>query len=373
MKLAGVRVLELASFIPGPYLTLAMADHGAEVIKVEAPGEGDPARHIGLRDGVDSVFFRNFNRGKKSIVLNLKDSSDREAFLRLAETADVIVESSRPGVAARLGVDYDTINARNPRIVYCSISAFGQDGPNAGRAAHDLALEGIAGVLSTNLGSDRQPSIPATANADFLSALHGLAAVLMALYARHETGRGDYIDISMQEAVIGGLLNVLGPTLAENRQPIPEHERSTGGSAFYRIYATSDGRQVVLGGQEMKFVRTLLGALGGLELAALCEQGPGPHQQPVVDFLQARFAEMDQAEAMELLGRLDVCWAPVNTLVEALDDPQLAARRFILNDELGRRHIGCPIRFRDEPASPSLIVPELGESSGRIAHEKGHD
>src|ERR1700726_1349498 len=122
MKLGGIRVIDLSVFLPGPYLTLAMADHGAEVVKVEPPGEGDPGRHIGLADGESTVFFRNLNRGKKSVVLDLKQRPDREALLALCETADVFVESFRPGAVERLGVDYDTVRARNPGIVYCSIS-----------------------------------------------------------------------------------------------------------------------------------------------------------------------------------------------------------------------------------------------------------
>src|SRR5579863_7260155 len=184
MKLEGVKVLDLSVFLPGPYLTLAMADHGAEVIKIEPPGEGDPGRAIGLSDGPTTVFFRNLNRGKKSIVLNLKDAADREALLTLCETADVFVESFRPGVAQRLGVDYETVSARNPRIVYCSISAFGQTGPYRDRPAHDLAVEAISGVLSLNEGRDGVPTIPGIAAADMLAGLQGLAGVLMALLRR---------------------------------------------------------------------------------------------------------------------------------------------------------------------------------------------
>ena len=146
-------------FLPGPYLTLAMADHGAEVIKVEPPGEGDPGRHIGLSDGPSTVFFRNLNRGKKSVVLDLKDGAQREALLSLCETADVFVESFRPGAVDRLGVGYDAVRARNPRIVYCSISAFGQDSAWRGRPAHDLALEAEAGLVGMTLGDDGKPAI----------------------------------------------------------------------------------------------------------------------------------------------------------------------------------------------------------------------
>src|SRR5512145_261028 len=144
MKLEGIRVIDLSLFLPGPYLTLMLADHGAEVIKVEPPGEGDPTRHLGPRDGGETVYFRNLNRGKKSVVVDLKNPGDREALLRLCDNADVFVESFRPGVVERLGVGYEALRARNPRIVYCSISAFGQQGAYRERPAHDLAVEGLS-------------------------------------------------------------------------------------------------------------------------------------------------------------------------------------------------------------------------------------
>src|SRR5215218_4901135 len=199
MKLAGLRVLDLSVFLPGPYLTLAMADHGAEVIKIEPPGEGDPGRHIGLSDGPSTVFFRNLNRGKKSIVLDLKDFSQRDRLLALCETADVFVESFRPGTVDRLGVGYDAVKARNPGIVYCSISAFGQDSPLRGRPAHDLALQAESGLLSVTLGQDGKPAMPGIPVADVVAGLQGLSGVLMALFRRQQTGIGDHIDISMHD------------------------------------------------------------------------------------------------------------------------------------------------------------------------------
>jgi crotonobetainyl-CoA:carnitine CoA-transferase CaiB-like acyl-CoA transferase len=356
MKLEGVRVIDLSLFLPGPYLTLMLADHGAEVIKIEPPGEGDPTRHLGPRDGAETVYFRNLNRGKKSVVLDLKNPQDREALLRLCDTADVFVESFRPGVADRLGVGYEALRARNPRIVYCSISAFGQQGPNRERPAHDLAVEGLSGVLSITLGQDGKPAIPGLPLADLLASLHGLAGVLMALLRREKTGKGDFIDIAMHDSMLAGTPNVLGPTLAENRQPVPTHERSTGGSAFYRLYETADGRHLALGGQEPKFVRNLLGALGRLDLAPLCEK-PGPHQQPVMQFLESFFRGKTLEDGVAFLSGLDVCYAPVNTLPEAL----AAAADKLLKDDLGRRHLAPPIRFRDEPARPRLHEPRLGE------------
>ena len=356
MKLDGLRVLDLTLFLPGPYLTLALADHGAEVIKIEPPGEGDPTRHLGPKDGPSTVYFRNLNRGKKSVVLDLKDAPQREALLKLCESADIFVESFRPGVVERLGVGYEQVRARNPRIVYCSISAFGQQGAYRDRPAHDLAVEALSGVLSMTLGADGKPTIPGLPLADLLAALQGLAGVLMALLARERTGKGDYIDIAMHDSILAGSANILGPTLAENRQPVARHERSTGGSAFYRLYQTADGRHLALGGQEMKFVRSLLGALGRLDLAPLCER-PGPHQQPVMEFLEGVFRSRTLQDSLTFLSGLDVCYAPVNTLPEALE---VAADK-LLRDELGRRHLAPPIRFRDQPARPGLREPRLGE------------
>jgi crotonobetainyl-CoA:carnitine CoA-transferase CaiB-like acyl-CoA transferase len=366
MKLSGVRVIDLSVFLPGPYLTLAMADHGAEVIKVETPGEGDPGRHIGLSDGPSTVFFRNLNRGKKSIVVDLKDSGERDRLLTLCETADVFVESFRPGTVDRLGVGYDAVKARNPGIIYCSISAFGQQGPFRDRPAHDLALQAESGLLSITLGGDGKPAIPGIPIADVVAGLQGLAGVLMALFRRQQTGIGDYIDISMHDVTLGAMLNVLGPPIAENRQPVVAHERTTGGAAFYRPYETSDGRYLVLAGQEPKFINNLLRALGRADLAEPCLRGPGPHQQPVIDFLAGTFRQKPLAEWNRYLGTLDVCFGRVNTLPEALEHPSLEAHNMVRRDALGRLEIAPPIHFRQEPASPMLQEPRLGEHTEMI-------
>jgi crotonobetainyl-CoA:carnitine CoA-transferase CaiB-like acyl-CoA transferase len=356
MKLEGIRVVDLSLFLPGPYLTQMLADHGAEVIKVEPPGEGEPTRHLGLSDGPSTVYFRLLNHGKKSVVLDLKKPDEREALLELCEGADVFVESFRPGVVERLGIDYAKVSARNPRIVYCSISAFGQQGPYRDRPAHDLAVESLSGAISLNLGQDGKPAIPALPLADLLCSLQGMGGILMALLRREKTGKGDYLDMAMHDAMLAGLANILGPTLAENRQPVARHERTTGGSAFYRLYETADGRHLALGGQEMKFVKNLLGALGRPELAPLCEK-PGPHQKPVMEFLEKAFLSKCLEEHLKFLAPLDVCYAPVNTLPEALE----AARDKLLVDERGRRFLAPPVRFRDEPARPSLREPGLDE------------
>ena len=373
MKLEGLRVVDLSQFLPGPQLTLMMADHGAEVIKIEPPGEGEPGRHIGLAEGGHTVFFRNTQRGKKSFCVNLKSPEGREALLKLCESADVFVEAFRPGVVDRLGVGYAAVSARNPRIVYCSISAFGQSGPYRDRPAHDLATEALAGIVSLNQGNDGEPVMPHVPVADITASLHALAGVLMALYRREKTGRGDYLDIAMLDSAIAWTPNITGSTFAEKRPPRIKEERSLGGAAFYNIYRTRDGRHVVLGAQELKFVRNLLGELGRLDLVALAERGPGAHQQPLTAYLREIFASRSRAEWIDWFRHKDIGFAWVNDLREAFDDPQVNARGMRLRDERGHEPIGAPIKFLAEPAAPRLSLPSIGEHNDEILRELGYD
>jgi crotonobetainyl-CoA:carnitine CoA-transferase CaiB-like acyl-CoA transferase len=366
MKLQGVKVIDLSWFLPGPLLTLTFADHGADVIKVEPPGEGDPGRHIGPFDGEQSVFFRNLNRGKKSVVLDLKTPAGLEALLGLCDDADVLVESFRPGVADRLGIGYADVARRNPGIVYCSISAFGAHGAYVRRPAHDLALEALTGVLSLTLGDDGRPAVPGLPIADLVAGLQAQSAVLMALLRRKETGKGDRIDIAMHDALLAASANVIGPALLGMPQPLVKQQRTTGGAAFYRIYDTADGRQIVLAGQEPKFITTLLRALDRPDLIPLCTRGPGPHQQPVIAFFAETFASRTLAQWLDFLSGLDVCYAPVNTLPEALADANVASRGMVRSDAAGARHLGPPILFLDEPARPDLTYPTLGQHTREV-------
>lgn len=365
MKLEGLRVVDLSLFLPGPWLTQVMADHGAEVIKVEPPS-GEPVRNVGYRQGEATTWFRNTHRGKRSIVLDLKKPEDHATFLALADTADVVVEAFRPGVVDRLGIGPDVLRGRNPRLVYAQIAAFGQTGPERGRPAHDLGIEAMAGVVSLNLGSDGAPAMPHMPVADMAGSMTALAAILMALYRRTVTGRGDAIDISMQDATMAWLPNVVGPVFAEGRAPRVKEERSFGGYAFYNVYACADGRHIALAGVEHKFVHNLLNALGMPEhIPAAC--GPaGPGQAPVIAALRAVFATRPRAEWEAWFADKDVCFAPVMDLKEAWDQPQVAARGMLLRDAAGNCFIGDPLKFAEEPGRPDLRLPALDEGGAAI-------
>jgi crotonobetainyl-CoA:carnitine CoA-transferase CaiB-like acyl-CoA transferase len=368
MKLDGVRVLDLSLFLPGPYLTTVMADHGAEVIKLEPPS-GEPVRQVGLRANGESVWFRNTHRGKKSIVLNLKDPADLAALKEIARTCDVMLEAFRPGVAARLGIDAATMTALNPRLVYCSISAFGQDGPLRDRPAHDLAVEALAGTLSIGLGQDGLPTHPNVPVADVTASLLALSGILMALYRREKTGRGDVIDMAMFDATLSWLPNATGAVLAEDRPPRVKEERQWGGGAFYNIYATKDAKWVVLGGSEHKFVENLLHALGRDDLVPGASGPPGPAHKPAEAFLRATFATKTRDEWETWFEGRDVCFAPLLDLREAFHQPHTAARQMLVRDEDGNLHIGLPIKYRDEPGTLVPRLPKLGEHTAEVIAE----
>lgn len=376
MKLEGVKVLDLSAFLPGPHMTMTMADHGADVIMIEpANGVGEPTREIGWKagDGV-SVWFRNIARGKRSLKVNLKDADGRALVQALAKEADVFVEAFRPGVVARLGVDYETLSALNPGLVYCSISAFGQSGRYVHKPAHDLTVQAMAGLVDLNRGlEDGKPASPNMPVADMAASLMALSGILMALFRRQATGRGDYIDMAMYDACLAWTPNVTGPVFAEDRDPPVKEMRSFGGAAMYHVYETKDGRHLVLGGSEIKFASNLLTELGRTELIDVAKAEPGPAQEPLRAFFCEIFRTRTLEEWSAILRDIDVCWAPVRTLKDAFDDTHTVERGLVFEDGQGHRHIGPAIPFREEPAEPCPRLPDFGEHSDEIAREAGFD
>ena len=370
-KLSGLRVIDLSQFLPGPFCTLMLADHGAEVIKVESL-RGEPTRAIGQRQGGVSVYFRNTQRGKRSLAIDLKRPEGREALGKLMETADVVVESFRPGVVERLGVGYAQVKARAPRLVYCSISAFGQDGSRRGRVAHDLSVQAYAGSASLQCDEQGRPVIPGLPAADMLSSLMAYGGIMTALWRRERSGRGDYLDISMFDATLAWTSIFTPPVFAEGRAPVPGQERTMGGAALYQVYATQDGRYLTLGGSEHKFLVNLLEALGRPELIPLGE-APWGEQKPLIEELQRIFRTRTLAAWEAWFADKDVCFGPVRQLNEVfLSDPFVREREMLWEDAQGNHHVGVPIRFREEKACPRPQTPGLGEHSRAILAALGY-
>src|SRR6185437_1944032 len=365
MKLEGIRVLDLSQFLPGPHLTMTMADHGADVIMVEPKnGVGEPVRAMGARmaDGT-AVWFRNVARGKRSITLDLKEAGDKKKFLALANEADVIVEAFRPGVVKRLGIDYAAIAANNPRVVYCSISAFGQNGPHRDKPSHDLGVQALAGTLDLSRGlADNKPNMPNLVAADMASSLTALNAILMALLAREKTGKVDYIDIAMYDSLIAWTPNITGPVFAQGKAPEPHQMRNYGGQAMNRIYETRDGQYIVLAGSEAKFSENLLRALGRLDFLDIAKGEPGPAQKALIGFFTETFKSKTRAEWEAFLEQIDLCWAPVRSLKDGFEDANSTARQMLLHDAQGNPHIGPAIKFENDPAKPNFDLPVYGTS-----------
>lgn len=367
-KLSGITVVDLTQFLPGPAMTVMMADQGARVIKIEPPG-GEPVRGQGPFENGHSVWFANLNRGKESRVLDLKSEAGKAALRELIGAADVFVEGFRPGVMQRLGFDYAAVRAINPRIVYCSISAFGQAGELAHHAAHDMAVQALAGFLSVNDGPDGVPVVPGTASSDLAAGLTALSAVLMALIGREKTGQGDYIDIAMFDSLLPWCAHTASSAIAGGPPPRSSEQRSLGGAAFYQVYTTADGRHVVLGGRELKFANNLLDALERPDLIPLAEQEAGPAQAPLIAFLRDTFAARTRDEWVDWFADRDVAFAPVLDFREALDQPHVAQRGLLIEAD-GHHHIAPAIRFAGEQPWQPGPVPEL-DGGGDQSKEGG--
>ncbi|MCP5155827.1 MAG: CoA transferase [Ectothiorhodospiraceae bacterium] len=321
--LAGVTVLDFTTLLPGPMATLMLAEAGAEVIKVERPGTGDDMRGYQPRFGDQSVNFAMLNRGKRSIALDLKDPVERARLMPLVDRADVLIEQYRPGVMERLGLGYEAVSARNPGIVYCSITGYGQDGPKRDVAGHDLNYIGDAGLLSLSHGTPEQPVLPPALIADIAGGSYpAVVNILLALRERDRAGHGCHIDVAMTEAVLPFAYWAIGGAMAVGKWPRSGGELVTGGSPRYHLYPTRDGRLVAAAPLEPKFWAAFCDCIG-LE-ARWRDDAVDPAGTT------ARVAEIIATETAETwaprLAAADCCCSIVRTLEEALDDPHFIER-----------------------------------------------
>jgi alpha-methylacyl-CoA racemase len=372
LPLDRLRVLDLSRLLPGPYATLVLADLGADVVKVEDPRGGDGTRFLPPLAGVESGVFHALNRNKRSIALDLKRPEGAAALLRLAARADVVVESFRPGVLDRLGVGYDALRAVNRGIVLCSITGYGQDGPYAARAGHDLDYCAIAGVLAAN-GTPEAPLPLGIQAADVAGgAWPAVAGILAALLRRGATGEGAHVDVSMTEGALALLAMPLAMAWARGTPLARGREVLSGGAACYGVYRTRDGRFVALGALEPRFFEAFCAAVGRPELAPrqLDDGGAGPRAE-----LEAIFAARTRDEWAAFAAEHDVCVAPVLEGDEPCADPQLAARGAFVEVETpweGRAipGVATPVRLRGEEA-PLRPAPRLGEHGDAVLREAG--
>jgi crotonobetainyl-CoA:carnitine CoA-transferase CaiB-like acyl-CoA transferase len=366
--LTGLRLLDLTRLLPGPFCTQLLADLGADVIKIEEPENGDPARAARPLHGETGALFLLVNRNKRSVTLNLKAPRGRDLLLRLVDTADVLVDSFRPGVLDRLGLGYQVLSARNPRLVHATLSGFGQSGPYRDRAAHDLNYIALAGLLGYNVDRHGSPVVPAAQVADLGGGTLGAVAILAAIVARQATGRGQFVDVSLFGAAAAWLPTLLAGLVATGRAPAAGEPPLTGGLAQYGVYRTADGRYVTLGALETKFLLAFLERVGRLDLAPLAAD---PNQRERLrSELAAVFASHTLAEWVADLSDVDTCFAPVHTLGEALADPQAAALG-LFPTVGGVQQIGLPIDLSETPWRLTRGAPRLGEHTAEVLAEVG--
>ncbi len=371
MKLEGLKVIDLSLFLPGPAVTLMMADHGAEVIKIENPNIPEPTRSSQFFpwvQGESTVVFRTTQRGKKSLTLNLKEEEGKKILYKLVEEADVFVESFRPGVMSRLGIDYDTLSKINKKLVYCSMSAFGQDGPWRDKPAHDTAAVAAAGILSLTKSPEENgsPAIIGVAISDMLSSHLAFGGIMMALYRAKTSGVGDYVDISMFESVLNASPNIVGPVFGGNAVPKRLSERTHGGNAMLNIYKVKGDNFIALGGGEHKFVKELFEGLGRPEFIDAVTGPAGEGHWPAIKFLRDEFLKKDKLDWEKWFNGKDICWMHVCDLKEAWDSPQVWKRQMRVKDPDGNDHIGIPIKFMNEPGRINFALPKHGEHSKEI-------
>ncbi len=335
--LAGLRVLDLSRLLPGPYATLVLADLGATVLKIEDPDVGDPTRHSPPLLGEVSAYFLALNRNKRSVALDLKSAAGAETLRTLARDADVLVESFRPGVMDRLGLGPAALRELNPRLIYCALSGYGQDGPDRLKAGHDLNYIARSGVLGYGGPADGAPVPPGVQVADLGGALFGVIGILAALEERRRTGVGRLVDVALCDSATAFLHIHLGARLAlggEGRPLTRGADALNGGFPCYGVYRTADGKYLAVAALEPKFFLKLAAALGEPDLA-IGAWDTGADGAKTKARLTQLFAGRSRADWLQFLAPLDVCVEPVHEGDDVLTDPQLLARRLIEETALG--------------------------------------
>lgn len=378
--LKGIRILDLSRLLPGGYASQMLADFGADVIKIEEPGSGDYSRSFppyGV--GGMSLYFLALNRNKRSLTLNLKGEEGRTIFLRLIEQADVLLESFRPGVLERLGLGYEHLKTLNPRLVYCAISGYGQDGPYRSRAGHDLNYAGYAGLLHYNRGSDGVPAMPPTQLGDLAGgSLLAVVGIMAALLGRGQSGEGRMVDVSMTEGVQALLPLVSALYLNTGEVPIPGTSRLDGGQPCYNIYETRDGKYVTLAALEYKFWHTFCTHIGHLELLPFYTPAGQAESAEAIELLRTIFKTRTRDEWLAELSAIDACVGPVYDLAEAFNDPHAQERgATLVSKERGAkqetfRALPTFPRMSDVEQEQRYFPPEMGEHTGEILQELGY-
>lgn len=373
MPLEGIRVLDLTRLLPGPYCSLMLADYGADVIKIEDPNGGDYARWYEPRKGEYSPMFLSLNRNKRSMTLNLKSDKDKDIFKDLVKTADVLIESFRPGVMDRLGLGYKELKKINPQLIYCAITGYGQSGLYASVPSHDINFLSYSGLLELQGEQNSKPVLSSVQIGDIGGgALMGTIGILLAIIERKKSGLGQFIDISMLDGSISWMQSILPDYLAMNRIPERGALMLNGGKACYEIYETKDGRFLSVGALEKKFWKNFCTTIGREDLISKLDGSPQEQNQLKAEIQQALLTKT-QAEWVKLFDATEACVAPLLKVEEMVNHPQVIDRQII--EEVYHPGVGVikqianPIKLSRTRAKTVRQAPDLGEHNDEILQE----
>lgn len=375
--LKGLRILDLTRLYPGPLATMMLAEMGAEVIKIEDTLRPDPMRVYPPYVGDQSAGFLAVNRGKRSLALKLNSDSGHEVFFDLVKSADVVIEQFRPGVLSQLGIDYYEAIKSNPAIIYVSLTGYGQEGPYAGNAGHDINYIGYSGLLGATGNALGGPALPGGQVADIGGGAYpAVIAVLAAVHARRQTGIGQRVDVSMLDGTLPLMSLQLAHFWATGENPQPWERPLAGGLPAYGVYQCADGRYLALGALEPKFWRLFCQLIGKPDWEELGLQR-GDDGRRLITQLQKLFRKRSRSQWLELFGDSDICCTPVLDIPDLEGDPHLRARGMVVEQEhpaVGAvKGIGQPIKFKGTPERIGPAAPLLGEHSEVILSEIGYD
>ena len=374
--LSSLKVLDFSTLLPGPFASLLLADMGAEVLRVESPSRMDLLRVLPPHDGGVSASHAYLNRNKRCIALDLKQAEAVALVKQLVAEYDIVLEQFRPGVMDKLGVGYEALKAINPRLIYVSITGYGQTGPYKDRAGHDINYLALAGIASYTGRRDRGPLPLGVQLADIAGgSLHGVIGLLAAVIQRQVTGEGQQVDVSMTDCAFS-LHGMAGAGfLAAGVEPQMENQALNGGS-FYDYYRTRDGRWFSVGSLEPQFMQQFCTALGRPELAARGLSPSAQDQQALKHEIEIEFEKRDFAEWSQLFAGLDACVEPMLSLAEAVEHPQLKARQLVAEVPRAggdpQRQMACPLKFSAGLPEPRHIGAALGAHTEQVLRELGY-
>lgn len=375
LPLDGIRVLDLTRLLPGPYCTLLLADFGADVIKVEDPESGDYARWYEPKIGDQSAIFLSLNRNKRSITLDLKDQKDKQVFIDLVKTADVLIESFRPGVMDRLGLGYAELKKYNHKLIYCAITSYGQTGPYAKDPGHDLNFLSYSGLLHLQGTPNQNPLMSSVQIGDLGGgSLMATIGILVSIIEAQKSGEGQFIDISMLDGAVSWMQTILPDYWATNSLPNRGELTLNGGKACYEVYRTKDHRFLAVGALEYKFWKNFCTVIGKEELISKLGE-PIETQRRMKLEIQEIISQKTLSEWLYLFEGIDACVSPVLTPQEMTVNPQIKHREMIEefhHPELGKiKLIANPIKLSGKKFNLRRPAPKLGQHNSEILNELG--